>query len=113
MKYVVMLTRGDWEDSAPEQERLAIYGEIGRWWGDLASQGKMVGGHQLQPPRTARTVVLSNGSSTVLDGHLVEAGEAIGGYGVLDVAGLDEAIALVRSFPAPRGKAEIRPVLER
>lgn len=113
MKYVVMFTRGDWEDSAPEAERQRIYGEIGRWWGELASRGKIVGGHQLQPPETATTVVLSNGRSTIVDGPFMESKEGIGGYGVFDVTDLDEVIALVRTFPSPQSKAEVRPVLER
>ncbi len=113
MKYVVMFTRGDWEDTAPEAERQRIYDEIGQWWGQLAGQGKIVGGHQLQPPQTATTVVFNNGRSTIVDGPFMEAKEAIGGYGVFDVADLDEALALVRTFPSPQNKAEVRPVLER
>ena len=41
------------------------------------------------------------------------ASEAVGGHGIFDVASIDEAVALLRTFPAPSGKLEIRPVLER
>lgn len=113
MKYMVMFTRADWEDSAPPEEQQRRYDEIGAWWGKLAAEGRIVEGHQLQPPHTATTVVLGNGRSTVVDGPFMEAKETIGGYGIFEAADLDEAIALVRSFPSYGGKAEVRPVVER
>lgn len=111
MQYVMMLTRGEWEDTAPAEDRGKIYAEIQKWWGGLAAQGKIVGGHQLQSPETATTVVLDGGRSQIVDGPFMEAKEVIGGYGVLDVADLDEAVAIVRTFPSPSGKVEIRPVI--
>ena len=113
MKYVVLLTRAEWEDTVPEAERQKRYAAIGEWWGRQVAQGKMVGGHQLQPPETATTVVFNSGGSQLIDGPYMEAKEAIGGYGILDVADLDEALAIVRSFPSVNSKAEIRPVIER
>ena len=113
MKYMVLFTRADWEDGAPEDERQQHYAEIGEWWGRLASQGKIVEGHQLQPAQTSTTVVLDHGQSTIIDGPFMEAKETIGGYGIFEVADLDEALALVRSFPSPTGKAEVRPVVQR
>ena len=113
MKYMVMLTRGEWEEQGPEDERQRIYAEIGEWWGRQAAQGKIVEGHQLQPGHTATTVVLNRGQSTLIDGPFMEAKETIGGYAIVDVADLDEAIAIFRTFPSPEGKAEVRPVVER
>jgi hypothetical protein len=113
MKYMVMLTRGEWEDTASEGDRQRMYAEIGEWWGRQAAQGKIVEGHQLQPANTATTVVLNRGESRLIDGPFMEAKETIGGYAIVDVADLDEAIALFRAFPSPSGRAEIRPVVER
>jgi hypothetical protein len=113
MKYVLLITRGQWQDTAGPDEQGAIYDKIGQWWGQLASEGKMVGGHQLQPPGTATTVVIEEGRSVLLDRPLMEAKEAIGGYGILDAADLDEAVAIARTFPVPDGKIEVRPVVER
>jgi len=73
----------------------------------------MVAGQQLQPPETATTVVIERGQTLLLDRPLIEAKEAIGGYGILDVADLDEAIAIARTVPIPDGKVEVRPVVER
>ncbi len=113
MRYMVMLTRGEWEETAPEDQRQKMYADIGGWWAEHVAQGKIVEGHQLQSPDTATTVVLTRGESKLIDGPFMEAKEAIGGYAVVDVADLDEAIAIFRTFPSQDSKAEIRPVVER
>lgn len=38
---------------------------------------------------------------------------ALGGYMILEVADLAEAITLTRTFPIPDSKVEVRPVIER
>jgi hypothetical protein len=113
MKYMLLLTRGEWQESGPEEERQKVFAEIADWWGRLSAEGRMVGGHQLQPPGTATTVVLEHGKSVILDRPLLEAKEAIGGYGILEAADLDEAIAVARTLPTPDGKVEVRAVVER
>ena len=113
MKYMLMLTRGEWQETGSEEDKQKVYAEIMEWWGRLTAEGKLGEGHQLQPPHTATTVVLDGGQSTLLDRPLLEAKEAIGGYGILEAANLDEAIAIARTFPMPDGKVEVRPVIER
>jgi hypothetical protein len=113
MKYMLLLTRGEWQESGPADNREKVFADIGEWWGRLRSEGKMVGGHQLQEPGTATTVVLERGKTVLIDRPLMEAKEAIGGYGILEVADLDEALAIVRTLPTPDGKVEIRAVIER
>jgi hypothetical protein len=113
MKYMLLLTRGEWQESGLEDERQKVFAQIGEWWSRLAAEGRLGQGHQLQGPDTATTVVLENGRSSLLDRPLIEAKEAIGGYGILDAANLDEAIAIARTFPVPDGKVEVRPVIER
>ena len=113
MKYVLLLTRGEWQESGSPPEQEAVFGRIGEWFAKLRADGTIVEAQQLQPPGTATTVVLDSGASTVIDRPLLEAKEAIGGYAVIDVAGLDAALAVARSFPMPDGKVEVRPVVER
>ena len=79
----------------------------------MFASGKMVGGQQLQSPDTATTVVVERGRYTLLDRPLMEAKEAIGGFGILEVADLDEALAIVKTMPQPDGKVEVRPIVER
>jgi hypothetical protein len=113
MKYVLLLTRGEWQESGTSEEHAAVFGPIGEWFGKLRADGTIVEAHQLQPPATATTVVLDKGGSTLIDRPLLEAKEAIGGYAVIDVADLDAALDIARSFPVPDGKIEVRPVVER
>ena len=113
MKYVLLITQGEWYATSTEPERAETMQKIAEWWGDKIASGKMVGGHQLQSTDTATTVVLERGASTLLDRPLMEAKEAIGGFGILDVADLDEAVAIARSMPQPDGKVEVRPIIDR
>jgi hypothetical protein len=113
MKYMLQLTRGEWQESAPDEEKDAVFAEITQWWGRQFAQEKMTAAHQLQAPDTATTVVIERGQSMLVDRPLMEAKEAIGGYGILEAADLDEALAIARTFPVPDGKVEVRPVVER
>jgi hypothetical protein len=111
MKYVMLIVdeAGYWE-TLPEEKRNEVFGRIGQWWGELSQKGTIVGGHQLQPAHTATTVKLHGGKAEVADGPFFK--EAVGGYGILDVANLDEAIAIVRTWPGD-ARLELRPIVER
>ena len=69
-----------------------------------------MGGHQLQPPQTATTVKVHGGKAEVANGP-INAKEALGGYGILEVANLNEAIAVAKSWPGD-ARVEIRPIVE-
>lgn len=113
MKYMLLITQGEWVANGSDAEREQSMEKIVQWWGDMFSSGKMVGGQQLQSPDTATTVVIERGQHTLLDRPLMEAKEAIGGFGILEVADLEEALAIVKTMPQPDGKVEVRPILER
>jgi hypothetical protein len=113
MKYMLLLTRGAWQDEASEQEKSRIFQPIAEWFGMRTADGTIVEAHQLQDPHTATTVVIEQGRSTLIDRPLLEAKECIGGYAVIDVPNLDTALEVARSFPTPEGKVEVRPVVER
>jgi hypothetical protein len=114
MKYVLMFgetkdRKGQFE-AMPEPQRQAAYGEIGKWFERHA--GKLRGGHELQPDRTATTVRFNAGKPTVTDGPFIEGKEAIAGYAEVDVPDLDEAIAMAKDWPTG-GPVEVRPVVDR
>ncbi len=111
MKYVMLIVdeTGYWE-TLPENRRAEAFDRIGQWWGELAQKGTIVGGHQLQPADTATTVKVHGGKAEVANGPFFK--EAVGGYGILDVANLDEAIAVVKTWPGD-AKLELRPIVER
>ena len=113
MKYMLLITQGEWFSNGTEAERKASMDRVVEWWGRQFGSGKMIAGHQLQPPETATTVVVERGKYMLLDRPLLEAKEAIGGFGILDVADLDEALAIVKTMPQPDGKVEVRPIIDR
>lgn len=113
MKYMLLITQGDWYANGSAGDRDRAMEKVTEWWGQQFASGKMVGGKQLQPPDTATTVVIERGKYTLVDRPLMEAKEAIGGFGILDVADLDEALAIVKTMPQPDGKVEVRPILDR
>jgi hypothetical protein len=119
MKYMMLITADPAATTRPESQQSELSNRIGEWWGEQSKKGKIVGGHQLQPAHTATTVKVKAGKADVVDGPVYltdgpfnEAKETVGGYGILDVADLDEALAVVRTWPG-NNNFEIRPVIER
>lgn len=90
----------------------AMYNQIGRWWSRYSEAGTLVSGEQLTPPKTATTVRHEDGSTYTVDGPFIEAKEHIGGFAIVDVANLDEALELARTWPAG-GSVEVRQLVER
>jgi hypothetical protein len=69
------------------------------------------GGNGLHATDTATAVRKdASGSVTVTDGPFAETKEALGGFYLIEVASLDEAIAVAKQVPAPFGGVEVRPV---
>lgn len=98
--------------SLNETELNEAYGKITSWWDDHTKAGRLLEGHQLKAAETATTVRNArDGSTSVTDGPFIEAKEMVGGYGIVEVADLDEAIALASSWPAP-DTIEIRPLID-
>jgi hypothetical protein len=66
-------------------------------------------GNALHPPSTATSVRKNpSGGYTVTDGPFTGTHHALGGYYIIDVDELDEALAVARQVPAPTGGVEIR-----
>lgn len=113
MKYMMLIAGSEeaWAGQTPEEGK-ELYDRISRWWTEHATAGRIVEGHQLQSVDTATTIRRNgDGETTVTDGPFVEGKEVIGGYGILEVENLDEAIAIASSWPAP-DVLEIRPVVD-
>lgn len=75
--------------------------------------GVYVGGEALQPTATATTVQVRDGKTLTTDGPFAETKEQMGGYYMIDVENLDEAIQWAAKIPgAAHGSIEVRPILE-
>lgn len=96
-----------------KEEQDALYARIGAWWGEHAGAGRILDGHELEPSSTATTVrIARDGAAIVTDGPFIEGKEMVGGYAILDVPDLDQALAIASSWPAP-DVLEVRPIVER
>ena len=90
--------------------------EMAKWYSyteEMRSAGVSDRGDALQPTATATSVRTRNGEPIVTDGPFAETKEQLGGYYLLDVADLDEAIKWASKCPAaPNGTIELRPIQE-
>jgi hypothetical protein len=67
----------------------------------------------LHPASTATSVRVRDGRRLVTDGPFTETREVLGGFYLIDVKDLDEAIDIAARHPGARlGTVEVRPVLE-
>ncbi|WP_338014667.1 YciI family protein [Agromyces mariniharenae] len=86
---------------------------VGEWVDDIEARGVSEYGERLRPEHDATTVRVRDGQVLVVDGPFTEAKEAIGGFDVIDVRDLDEAIEIASKHPvASFGRVEIRPFVQ-
>jgi hypothetical protein len=116
MAKYLLLIYGDesgW-DSASAEDWNQMMQAHGAFTQNVLSQGgKILGGEALETTATA-TAVRNDaaGAQVVTDGPFVETKEALGGYYVIEVADLDQAIAFAKLCPAPAGGVEVRPIMD-
>ena len=80
--------------------------------GAMMGAGVVVSGNGLQPPEAAATVRVRDGKRQVQDGPFADTHEHLGGYFIISVASLDDALTWAARAPcAATGGIEVRPVL--
>jgi len=80
----------------------------------LRDAGVFVAGAGLRPPEAATVLRLRDGRRLVQDGPYADTKEALGGFVLIDVPGLDTALDWAARCPvAPFGTVEVRPRLPR
>jgi len=111
MKYVLLFVGTEEFDRNLEamgpEERERAYQRVGEWM--AAHAGQIRGDNKLRPPETATTVRLDRGEPVVTDGPFVEGKEVVSGYTEIEVADLDEALRMVKTWPGCP-IVEIRPL---
>jgi hypothetical protein len=80
---------------------------------ELSARDTTYGGAQLHPVATATTVRVQDDEVLTTDGPFVETKEAFGGFYLIDVANLDDALEFAATIPAARngGAVEVRPLV--
>jgi hypothetical protein len=113
MKYAFTIYTDEAQRESASEEQTS---EISRAYFELTQEmeqkGVLVAGDGLYPTSTATTVRVRDGERNVTDGPFAETKEQLGGFYVLDVKDLDEAIEWASRIPgAQHGSIEVRPVL--
>ncbi len=80
---------------------------------EVQNAGAFVAGQPLQGTNTASTVRVRNGKSEITDGPFAETREVLGGYYLIDVDNLDDALEWAAKIPTSGyGSIEVRPIME-
>ena len=113
MKYALTIygDEAQRENATPEQmqEVSQAYGAVTQ---EMQDNGVLVAGEGLYPTPTATTLRVREGDRQVTDGPFAETKEQLGGFYVLDVKDLDDAIEWAAKIPGAQvGSVEIRPVM--
>jgi hypothetical protein len=91
-------------------QRMAAWAD---YMGAMRAAGVMRGGNALQPPHTATTVRLRDGKRLVQDGPFADTREHLGGYVIIDVPTLDDALAWAGRAPCnASGATQVIPVAD-
>lgn len=77
----------------------------------MIKAGVMVGGERLRPTSATTSVRVRDKKAVVLAGPYAETEEQLGGYYMIDVPDLDQAIEWAQKCPAAQyGTIEVRPI---
>ncbi len=89
--------------------------ELTRLRTEMTKAGVLVRATQLQPSKNAKRLMFTNNDLRVLDGPFSESKELLGGFAVLELSGMDEAIAMCRRYAEILGgtlEIDVRPLAE-
>jgi hypothetical protein len=111
VRYMLWMAGDGAEEPGPDEIRAMP--DFIAWETDLAARGIPHRGARLRPPADAVTVRVRGGRVLVTDGPFADTKEHIGGFEIIEVADLDEAIDVAAKHPtSTRGAVEIRPFPE-
>ncbi len=110
--YMLLFRGNEWTKGLSPEEMQQVVNQWMAWFQGLMERGTAIAGSPLE--NTGKVVSGKNGR-VVADGPFAESKEAIGGYFLLQVNTMEEAIAIAQQCPGlPYGaKVEVRPVMDR
>jgi hypothetical protein len=99
-------------EAMSQEERDALFGEVGALMKEFAASGELVGGQGLADASNTRTVRVRDGVPAITDGPFIEAKEQLAGYVVVECETPERAAELAARWPDARwGAMEVRPVM--
>lgn len=107
--YMLMFRNTAWHQGLSPEQMQTVVDNMMAWFKRLKDQGKVTAG---QPLETTGKVVSGKNGRVVSDGPFAESKEAIGGYFLLAVDTLDEAVEIAKECPvlAYGAKVEVRQI---
>jgi hypothetical protein len=110
-EYMLIFRGTDWAKGLSPEEMQQVASQWMTWFKGLMEQGKVIAGNPLE--KEGKIVSGKNGR-VVADGPFAESKEAIGGYFLLRVKTIEEAVAIAKDCPglAYGIKVEVRQVLD-
>jgi hypothetical protein len=114
MRYLLMIYSEPWDNSelSPE-EQAASMEEWAEFTAEVRRRDVMEAGEALEGIQTATTVRVNDGDVLTTDGPFAETAEVLGGFYLLNVKDLDEAIEIASICPGAKyGSIELRPIVE-
>lgn len=113
MKYLCLICAETVMEYMSEADAAQHYRDYAEFIEDIKRSGHFVSGNRLKPADTATTLRVRGGRATVTDGPFAETKEQCGGYIVIEVGDLDEAVSVASRIPGARiGCVEVRPVAD-
>lgn len=108
-QYLLLFRGPEWDKGMSPAEIQELLDRAMAWFEGLNRRGIVRGTHALQ---RSGCIVSDQRTQMVTDGPFAESKEAIGGYLLLELGSLDEAIAAAKGYPGlHRGiTIEIRPI---
>src|SRR5216117_2433377 len=106
--YMLLFRGNDWTKSLSPEEKQKVTDQWMAWFRRLTDQGKAIAGNPLEP----KGKIVSGKNRIVSDGPFAESKETIGGYFLLQVNTLDEAVTIAQQCPGLLYgiRVEVRPV---
>jgi hypothetical protein len=110
MGYMLIFRGTDWYEGLSPEEMQQVIDRWMAWFQRLTAEGIAVAGNPLE--QEGKVVSGKNGH-VISDGPFAESKETIGGYFVLKVSSMDEAVKIAQECPGlPYGiRVEVRPIL--
>ena len=114
MRYLMLLYGDEQaERSLTSDERRAIVEQHIEFGRRLSERNALIESEALTGSTEAKLVRLETGNAVVTDGPFAETKEQLGGFYLLECAGMDEALKLAEQAPRSPGLVvEVRPVVE-
>ena len=106
--YLIIFRGTDWYQGLSPEQMQQVADNWMAWFHRLKDEGKCAGGNPLE--REGK--VVSGKNKVVSDGPFAESKETIGGYFLLTVRSMDEAVTIAQQCPGlPYGiRVEVRPI---